>query len=264
MKIGVTYTNNGVDQTGLTPTINIYDLDDNSLAVNGGSVSEVGEGGYTYNFTAYNAAKAYYWKMDGGASLNNRLRYKRGWTGLAGAIPDNQAGTSGGLPTTDANNRIVGIQGTKNDFDDLNDVSAAQVNSEVDTALNTAIPGSPTADSINERVAAIDNKLPSKDYLSGSADSDGGIDTEAKADINAQVSDVIKTDTISEMSQGVPPASPTIEEVLNYLYRMFRNKTTATGSELALYADDGSTKLTSAVLSKSGSTFTKGEVGTGA
>jgi hypothetical protein len=30
------------------------------------------------------------------------------------------------------------------------------VNAEVDTALNTAIPGSPTTDSINERVAAID------------------------------------------------------------------------------------------------------------
>jgi len=33
----------------------------------------------------------------------------------------------------------------------------AEVNAEVDTALNTAIPGSPTADSINERIAAIDN-----------------------------------------------------------------------------------------------------------
>lgn len=35
----------------------------------------------------------------------------------------------------------------------------AAVNAEVDTALNTAIPGAPTADSINERVAAIDDKV---------------------------------------------------------------------------------------------------------
>lgn len=34
------------------------------------------------------------------------------------------------------------------------------VNAEVDTALNTAIPGGPTVDSINERVKAIDDKLP--------------------------------------------------------------------------------------------------------
>lgn len=39
-------------------------------------------------------------------------------------------------------------------------ISLAAINAEVDTALNTAIPGSPTADSINERVKAIDDKLP--------------------------------------------------------------------------------------------------------
>jgi len=42
----------------------------------------------------------------------------------------------------------------------FNDLSAAQVNTEVDNALDTAIPGSPTANSINERIKAIDDKLP--------------------------------------------------------------------------------------------------------
>ena len=37
-----------------------------------------------------------------------------------------------------------------------NATALAAINAEVDTALNTAIPGSPTADSINERIAAID------------------------------------------------------------------------------------------------------------
>jgi hypothetical protein len=37
-----------------------------------------------------------------------------------------------------------------------NATALASINAEVDTALNTAIPGSPTADSINERVVAID------------------------------------------------------------------------------------------------------------
>jgi hypothetical protein len=45
---------------------------------------------------------------------------------------------------------------------------AAAINAEVDTALDTAIPGAPTANSINERVAAIDNKLPTN-YIMGSA-----------------------------------------------------------------------------------------------
>lgn len=37
-----------------------------------------------------------------------------------------------------------------------NNTALASINTEVDTALNTAIPGSPTANSINERIKAID------------------------------------------------------------------------------------------------------------
>jgi len=40
---------------------------------------------------------------------------------------------------------------------DLTDTMKSSVNAEVDTALNTAIPGSPAANSINQRVAAIDD-----------------------------------------------------------------------------------------------------------
>jgi len=38
----------------------------------------------------------------------------------------------------------------------FNSTALAAINAEVDAALNTAIPGSPTADSINERIVAID------------------------------------------------------------------------------------------------------------
>jgi len=54
--------------------------------------------------------------------------------GLTG-IPNVTPGGNGGLPTVDANNRVVGIQGTKNTLDDLNDVSSATVNAQCDTAL---------------------------------------------------------------------------------------------------------------------------------
>jgi len=62
------------------------------------------------------------------------------WNGSAvtsGAIPSAAAGANGGLPTVDANNRVAGIQGTKNDLDDLNDISTAQVNAQVDDVINT-------------------------------------------------------------------------------------------------------------------------------
>ncbi len=84
------------------------------------------------------------------------------------------------------------------------------------------------------------------------------------SDVNAEVSDVLKTDTISEMSQGAPPVNPTIEEALNYLYRKFRNKTETTSTEDAVYDDAGTTKLFKATLSDDGTTFTKGEYESGA
>lgn len=60
--------------------------------------------------------------------------------------------------TVGTNNDKIGylISGTKTTLDTLNDVSTSQVNTEVDTALNTAIPASPIANSINERIGAID------------------------------------------------------------------------------------------------------------
>ena len=51
------------------------------------------------------------------------------------AVPNVAAGSNGGLPTVDASNRIAGIQGTKNNFDALNDVSQAAVASEISDAL---------------------------------------------------------------------------------------------------------------------------------
>lgn len=50
-------------------------------------------------------------------------------------LPDAVHGASGGLATVDGNNYVAGVQGTKNTLDDLNDVTTAQVNTEVDTAL---------------------------------------------------------------------------------------------------------------------------------
>lgn len=88
---------------------------------------------------------------------------------------------------------------------------AAAINAEMDTTFNTAVPASPTADSINERIAAIDGKLPSASYLMGSADSDGGFDTAAKADINSETDGTFDT---------ALPESPTAGSANDYLKRI--------------------------------------------
>ena len=80
----VFFASAGVPQTGLTPIIDIYDVSDNSVDVNDGSMSEIGGGGYKYNFTGHDATKDYFFVADGGATLSNSDRY------AAGIIPENK------------------------------------------------------------------------------------------------------------------------------------------------------------------------------
>lgn len=109
----------------------------------------------------------------------------------------------------------------------------------------------------------IQGKLPSSTYLKGSVDSDGGMDINDKADINGEVSDVLKIDTISEQAQGVPTATPTFEEALMYVYMALRNKIDVTASFKEFHNDSG-TVIWKKALSDDGSTFTEAEGQTGA
>lgn len=95
----------------------------------------------------------------------------------------------------------------------------------------------------------------------------GTISDDARYDtgqINAEVSDVIKTDTYTLPGQGAPTVTPTLEEAIMYLFKQFRNKEEQTATEYALYDDAGTTKDQKATVSDDGTTFTKGEIATGA
>lgn len=86
----------------------------------------------------------------------------------------------------------------------------------------------------------------------------------ALSEVNAEIVDVMKTDTSAEPAQGAPPATPTLEEMIKYLYFKMRNKTETTSAEDAMYNNAGSTKVMKATISDNGTTFTKEEYGTGA
>ncbi len=66
---------------------------------------------------------------------------------------------------------IIVLFSWANEQIDFNTTQKASINTEVDTALNTAIPALPTTDSINERLKAVDDKVPTN-YLMGSSDAD--------------------------------------------------------------------------------------------
>ena len=74
---------------------------------------------------------------------------------------------------------------------------------------------------------------------------------------------LLATDTIAEMAQGVPPATPTFREAIMYLYMRLRNKLTVTTSELAIYNDAG-TKIAKKAVTDDGTTYTEAEMISGA
>ena len=100
-------------------------------------------------------------------------------------------------------------------------------------------------------------------------DSSGGSVTIVKTQaistpaINAEVLDVLNVDTYSEPATGAPTATPTIRQMAHYLYKAWRNKFEQTEDTYTLYADDGSTADQAATVSDDGTTFTRGEIGSG-
>ena len=84
-----------------------------------------------------------------------------------------------------------------------------------------------------------------------------------KAEVNAEMVDVLGTDTMAEMTQGIPPATPTFKQAVMYLYMRLRNKLTVTSSEHAIYNNVG-TKIAKKTVSDDGSTYTEAEMVSGA
>lgn len=76
--ITVFFTVSGVPTTGLTPTIDIWEVNPDSLVVTGAAMTEIGGGWYKYLYTSYDFAKSYVFTADGGPALNACERYKIG------------------------------------------------------------------------------------------------------------------------------------------------------------------------------------------
>lgn len=59
MLVSAYFAESGVPKTGLSPTVDIIDLSDNSVDVNDGAMDEVGAGFYKYDFSAVDVTKQY-------------------------------------------------------------------------------------------------------------------------------------------------------------------------------------------------------------
>jgi hypothetical protein len=91
----------------------------------------------------------------------------------------------------------------------------------------------------------------------------GALATQAKADVNAEVLDVLNVDTFAEIGQEAPAATQTIRKMLAFLYKAWRNRKTQTASQFSLYADDGTTVDQKSTTSDDGTEFISGEMASG-
>lgn len=78
------------------------------------------------------------------------------------------------------------------------------------------------------------------------------------AQVNAQVLDVLTTDTFAELS-APPAATSSLKDKITWLFMYARNKVTQTALARTLYRDDTTTVAGTSATSDNGTTFTKGE-----
>jgi len=206
------------------------------------------------------------------AGLNNALiddaySATRGLSGTA--LPAAAADAAGGLPISDAGGLDIDAK-----LANTNEITAARM-SELDAGTGGKMASE--VDLIKTDAAAI-----LADWVNGGrldllvdaiiaelakvpkSDSNVSWNATALAAINAEMVDALVTDTIAEMAQGAPPVAPSISLAISYLYRKWRNKNETTATENKVYDDAGTTVLFKETHSDNGTTFTKGEYGTGA
>jgi len=80
------------------------------------------------------------------------------------------------------------------------------------------------------------------------------------AQVNTEVVDVLKVDTITLPGQVAPPLTPTFEETLAWVFKILRNRKRQTATLWELMADDETTVDAKATVSDDGTTAIKQEI----
>lgn len=91
----------------------------------------------------------------------------------------------------------------------------------------------------------------------------GGFSTGAKAEINAEVSDVWKVDTIPLPGQETPPTAPTFEEFAGYVFKYMIHQVDNDGTTIQVYNAASSVVDQKAAVSESAGTVTRDKFTTG-
>lgn len=76
MQLVAFFTETGTPKTGLSPTVSVWKVSDNSQVVNAAAMSAIGSGWYKYDFTTYDPNVEYVITFDGTSTLVGNDRYK--------------------------------------------------------------------------------------------------------------------------------------------------------------------------------------------
>lgn len=82
--------------------------------------------------------------------------------------------------------------------------------------------------------------------------------TQAKADVNAEVKDVLENDSQAEPASP-PSSTSSLRDKIGWLFTLWRNKRTQSSTQEKVYADNGTTVIGTSAKSDSSGTFTRGE-----
>jgi hypothetical protein len=186
---------------------------------------------------------------------------RAGLTGLANATP----GATGGLLIAGSNAATtVNITGniTGNLSGSVGSVTAGVNTIQLAGQTVTAAAGVTFPTSVASPTNITGGTITTVTNLTN-APTAGDLTATMKASVNAEVLDVLSTDTFAEPAQGAPGATVTLAAKIGYLYKAWRNKSTQTSSTYSLFNDDASTVDHKATVADDGTTLTRGEVATG-
>lgn len=256
-------------KTSAAPVVNISKAG-GAFAAAAGTVTEISAGWYKCALTTADTntlGDLAFYITGTGADDTDFVDQVVKWDKGIASIPNVAAAAAGGLVTGDANNAAKVQSGTGANQVSLSSgaVTVGTNNDKTGYSLSAAV------DLTTGAIQALWDKATSALSVAGSIGKrlvdnlDAAVSsrsTVTTAQVRAQVVDVLTVDQITELAQGVPPATPTVVQALALLYLATRNNTTADASFVKLRNDAG-TVIAKAAVSDDGTQFSRGKLQSG-
>jgi len=176
---------------------------------------------------------------------------------------------------TDSAATATALATAQSDLDTLTGTDGATLaTSQPNYAPNKVVPDAagvaPTAVEIRQEIdtnstrldANMTSRAPASEYDTEMARITANVAT-ASALTTAQTDLDTLTDAAGEPAQGAPPVSASMKDKINYIYKFLRNKVLTTSTQISVYNDAADTVDHKSTISDDGTTFTRGEFGSG-